>query len=77
MEMSTKDGIPYGLVTLIHMIIPIRILLQDSARINYFLIINSYILRGRIIAPVIRTAFATNATKRLTYQSQRMVSFLD
>jgi hypothetical protein len=40
-----------------------------------FLIINSYILNGRIIAPVIRIAFATNATKRLTYQSQRMVSF--
>jgi hypothetical protein len=41
-----------------------RTSLQDSARINYFLIINSYIFCGRIIAPLIRTAFATNATKR-------------
>ncbi len=57
------------------MIIPARTSLQDSVRINYFLIINSYILHGRIIASVIRTAFATHATKRLTYQSQRMVSF--
>jgi hypothetical protein len=54
------------------MIIPTRTSSQDSARINYFPIINSYILCGRIIAPVIRTAFATttDATKRSTYQSQ-------
>jgi hypothetical protein len=57
------------------MIIPTRTSLQDSARINYFLIINSYILCGKIRAPVIRTAFATNATKRLIYQSQRAVGF--
>ncbi len=38
---------------------------------------NPYILCGRITAPVIRTAFATNAMKRSTYQSQRTVSFLD
>jgi hypothetical protein len=59
------------------MIIPTRTSSQDSATINYFLIINSYILCGRIIAPVIRirTAFPTNATKILMYQSQRTVSF--
>ncbi len=75
METSTEDGIPSGLVTLICMIIPTRTSSQDSARINYFLIISSYILCGRIIAPVIRTAFAKNAPKKLMYQSQRTVSF--
>jgi hypothetical protein len=64
METSTKEGIPYGLVTLICMIIQTRISLQGSARINYFLIKNSYIHHGRFITPVIRTALATNATKR-------------
>jgi hypothetical protein len=76
METSTKEGIPYGLVTLIHMIIRTRTSSQDSARINYFLIKNSYIHRGRYIVPAIRTALATNATKRETYQSQRVVSFI-
>jgi hypothetical protein len=50
METSTKEGIHYGLVTSIRMITLTRTSLQDSARINYFLIKNSYIHRGRYSA---------------------------
>ncbi len=49
MEMSTKEGIHYGPENLIRMITLTRTSLPNSARINYFLIKNSYIHRGRCI----------------------------